>query len=102
MIWRTLPLLALCACAATSETAAREAARRAVGEAVGSRFPGLPVQAVADCVIDNATRNEIVQVALDSRDGRPGPATLEIVAQVVARPETLTCLGYEMVPLLLT
>ena len=92
----------LSGCAATQDAYARAAAREAVAQVVETRFPGVPVVPVTDCVIDNASGTEIVRVASDAADGRPGAETFEVVADVVSRPRTIECLSYEALPVLLT
>ena len=102
-MWRAWPLLiVLAGCVATQDELAREAARQAVAQAVSTRFPGVPVTPVTDCIIDNATGAEIVRVARDSRDGRPGAETVRTVTHVIGRPDAITCLGYEALPLLVS
>ena len=97
-----LPLvLAACATQASDEIA-RAAARRAVDQVLVTRFPGVPVAPVTDCVIDNASASEIVAVAADSATGTPSATTVRVVTDVLARPETLTCLGTNALPILLT
>ncbi len=68
---------------------------------VEARFPGVPVAPVTDCVIDNASAAEIGAVAIDTASGRPGPRTIDVVSGVLVRPETLSCLGANALPLFL-
>ena len=102
-MWRSCPLLlVLAGCVATQDELAREAARQAVAQAVSARFPGVPVTPLTDCIIDNATGAEIIRVATGSRDGRPSAETVRAVADVIGRPDTIACLGYEALPLLVS
>lgn len=79
---------------------AREAARSVVTRVVVERFPGLPVEPAIDCVIDNASAAQIRALAADAALG-PTPATIEVVGQIVTKPETINCLGTRGLPVLL-
>ena len=94
--------LLLPGCVAAQDEIARAAAREAVHEVVATRFPGAPVEPATDCIIDNASAAEIIGVAADSSDGRPGPRTVETVVAVATRPGTIECLGYQALPVLLS
>ncbi|MCA1287316.1 hypothetical protein [Salipiger bermudensis] len=87
-----LPLL-LAACSTQSQDAiARGAARSTVTKIVVDRFPGAPVEPVLDCVIDNASATQIYALAADTIGG-PTESSIQIVADVVQKPETITCLS---------
>ena len=102
-MWRLCSLLlVLAGCVAAQDELAREAARQAVARAVSARFPGAPVTPVTNCIIDNATGAEIARVALDGRDDRLGAETVRTVTDVLGRPDTIACLGYEALPLLVS
>ncbi len=79
---------------------ARDAAKNAVRPVLQQRLPGVPVEPATDCVIDNATGNEILALAADAVTG-PTANTVEIVTDILSRPETLTCLATEGLPPLL-
>ena len=79
---------------------ARDAAKNAVRPVLQDRLPGVPVEPATDCVIDNATSREILALAADAVTG-PTANTVEIVSDILARPETLTCLATEGLPPLL-
>ncbi len=79
---------------------AREAARSAITPVVTERFPGLPVEPAIDCIIDNASAAQIRALAADAVLG-PTESTVEIVSDIVARPETLACLAERGLPALL-
>ena len=66
----TVMLLALlAACTPESQDAvARESAKSVVNPILAERFPGLPVSLATDCVIDNATTQEIVTLGLGRAD----------------------------------
>ncbi|MFP7674389.1 hypothetical protein ACG74X_13660 [Marivita sp. S0852] len=79
---------------------AREAARAAITPVLAERFPGVPLDPTLDCVIDNANSVQIRALALDSVTG-PTENTIQIVSDIVSKPETLTCLAAEGLPALL-
>jgi len=98
-------LLALClvlaACSPQQQDEiAREAARSAITPVLVDRFPGVPLQPALNCVIDNANATQIRALALDSVAG-PTESTVQIVNDIVSKPETLTCLAAEGLPALL-
>jgi len=93
------PLLALClvlaACSPQQQDEiAREAARSAITPVLVERFPGVPLEPALNCVIDNANATQIRALALDSVAG-PTESTVQIVSDIVSKPETLTCLAAE-------
>lgn len=93
--------LALSNCSPQVQDAfAREAARSVVTRVVVERFPGLPVEPAIDCVIDNASAAQILALASDAALG-PTPATVEVVGQIITKPETINCLGTRGLPVLL-
>lgn len=88
-----LALIALSACSPQAQDdIAREAARRAVTPVVQDKFPGVPVEPAVNCVIDNANSTQIGALALDAVTG-PTESTVEIVTQIISKPETVTCLA---------
>lgn len=98
---RLVLILALAACTPLQQdNLARDAARKAVRPVLAERFPGIPVEPAVDCVIDNATANELLALAADAVTG-PTASTAEIVADVMSRPETLNCVATEGLPALL-
>jgi len=93
--------LALAACSsAQQDFLARDAAKQAVRPVLAERFPGIPLEPASDCIIDNATAQEIFALAADSVTG-PTASTAEIVTRIVSRPETIQCLATEGLPVLL-
>jgi len=78
----------------------RAAAKSVVDAEVQRRFPGAPVAPLTDCVIDNATADEIIAVAAGAATG-PDARTSEIVGGVLQRPETVSCVVAEGLPTLL-
>ena len=79
---------------------ARDAARSAITPVLTERFPGVPLEPALNCVIDNASAIQIRALALDSVTG-PTENTVQIVSDIVSKPETLTCLAAEGLPALL-
>ena len=79
---------------------ARDAAKSAIRPVLQERLPGVPVEPATDCVIENATASEILTLAADAVTG-PTASTVEIVSNILVRPDTLTCLAVEGLPPLL-
>ena len=87
-----LCFLMFTACApGAQDQIARSAAKEAVRPVLAERFPGVPVEGATDCVIDNATSQEILTLAADAVTG-PTASTVEVVARIVTRPEAVECL----------
>ena len=78
----------------------REAARSVVNRVVVERFPGLPVQPSIDCVIDNATTEELLSLASETVTG-PTAASAQTVIAIATRPRTIQCLASEGLPALM-
>ncbi|MCV6591952.1 MAG: hypothetical protein OIF48_03300 [Silicimonas sp.] len=94
--------LLLAACTAEQQNdLARDAAKTAVRPVLADRLPGVPVDPAVDCVIDNATAGELLSLAGDAVTG-PTANTVEITSDILARPETLTCLATQGLPPLLS
>ncbi|MEM9785974.1 MAG: succinate dehydrogenase [Pseudomonadota bacterium] len=72
------------------DTLARDAAKGVVNGVVQARFPGVNAAPYTDCIIDNATGPEILQIAEAAIVGTT-QATTDLVAQIAARPETVEC-----------
>ena len=92
-------VLAACSPQAQDQLA-RDAARSAITPVVAERFPGVPVGPAIDCIIDNASAPQIRALAADAVLGAT-QSTVEIVTDIVSKPETLTCLGTQGLPALL-
>ncbi|WP_417723415.1 hypothetical protein [Salipiger sp.] len=95
-----LPLILAACTPATQDQIARDAARSTISKVVVDRFPGVPVQPAIDCIIDNASSTQIFALAADSVTG-PTQSTVEVVSDIVSKPETLTCLAAEGLPALI-
>ena len=92
----------LAACTPTmQDELARDAARTAVRPVLERNFPGVPLEPATDCVINNATANEILVLAGDAVTG-PTASTVEVVSRIAARPGTIECLAREGLPAVLS
>ncbi|MGB7318243.1 MAG: succinate dehydrogenase [Planktotalea sp.] len=87
--------IALGGCQAANETAdtvARESAKGVVNGVVAQKFPGVNASPITDCVIDNATRFEIFDIAKAAATGVT-PSTVETVTTIASRPDTVQCIS---------
>ncbi|MEL6644461.1 MAG: hypothetical protein AAFQ79_11030 [Pseudomonadota bacterium] len=95
----SLAALSLTACSTPIGTeVARASARTVVNDVVEQRFPGVPITPVTDCVINNATGDEIVSIAGDAIRQQPSPETVQLVIGISTRPETISCFIEEAGP----
>lgn len=69
---------------------ARDAAKGVVNSVVQTRFPGVNAAPYTDCIIDNATTPEIVEIAEAAVLGMT-QATNDLVVRIASRPETVRC-----------
>ncbi|MBT8424052.1 MAG: hypothetical protein HKN98_09700 [Silicimonas sp.] len=100
--WLALTLGVVAACTpAMQDEVARDAARTAVRPVLARNFPGVPLEPATDCVINNATANEILVLAADAVTG-PTASTVEVVGNIAARPGTIECLAREGLPAVLS
>ncbi|QFS81477.1 hypothetical protein FIV09_01430 [Roseivivax sp. THAF197b] len=83
----------------TQDQIARSAAKSAINRVVIERYPSLPLEPAINCIIDNATSQQIYALAADSVTG-PTTSTGEIVAGIVQKPETVRCLAGSAVEIL--
>lgn len=88
-----LSILSLTACVGFQDVAdqlAREQARQYVNAEVQNRFPGVDATPITNCVIDNASAQEIITIAggiaLGNTDAASGT-----VSTILQRPATLQC-----------
>ncbi|MEL6520240.1 MAG: hypothetical protein AAFQ66_04710 [Pseudomonadota bacterium] len=83
--------LAGCGPGGLADQVARQQAKQAVYPVLATRFPGLPVEPAADCIIDNASSGEILQLA---RAGVAGPEAedIDLIVEVATREVTINCL----------
>jgi len=89
-----LAVLALAGCmqdlGPVGDTLARDAAKGVVNNVVQSRFPGVDARPLTDCVIDNASPSEIVQIAEAAVLGAD-QTTTSLIVDIAERPETVRC-----------
>jgi hypothetical protein len=69
---------------------ARDAAKGVVNSAVQTRFPGVDARPLTDCIIDNASSSEIIQIAEGALVGS-NQATTNLIVDIAERPETVRC-----------
>ncbi len=86
--------------AAQQDDLTRRAAKNAIRPVLEQRLPGVPVEPATDCIIDNANSKQLLALATDAVTG-PTASTAEIVTNILAKPETLTCLATKGLPVLL-
>ncbi len=77
--------------AAVQQTA-RNAAKSVVTNVIAQRFPGVNAAPFTDCIIDNATDQEILNIATGAITG-PDEATVQIILNIASRPEAVRCIG---------
>ncbi|MEM9796698.1 MAG: hypothetical protein AAF919_09425 [Pseudomonadota bacterium] len=88
-------ILAVSACNSEVGTQVTQAAARSVVNAeMERRFPGAPTAPVTDCVIANATSEEIITVATAAATG-PDERTAQTISTVLRRPDTIRCVATE-------
>ncbi|MFQ6551493.1 succinate dehydrogenase [Aestuariibius insulae] len=75
-----------------ADSLARESAKSVVSGIIATRFPGLQVAPVTDCVIDNATSSEIILIARGALTG-PTAETTSTVVEIAGRPDTIRCIA---------
>lgn len=81
------------------QEATRDAARRVVTPILQDRFPGLPAAQLAECVIDNATTYELLEIVEGATVGA-GADTYAVVIGIAQRPEVLRCAAINVLPAL--
>ena len=74
----------------TADELARAQARSAIDAEMDHLFPGVDVSPLTDCVIDNASAQEIVTIAGGVALGDGGLAS-ETIGVILRRPETAAC-----------
>lgn len=82
------------------EEVARDKARDVVDPIVAKQFPGVPVKPITDCVIDNASLQEILTLSAAAGTGNNAKAA-EVVVDIVRRPDTVKCIAVKGLPSLL-
>lgn len=76
---------------------ARVVARQAVNAAVASQLPGVDATPVTDCIIDNASLDELITLARIAAMGSSGVTEVWPVVQTIGqRPATLECFSQNL------
>jgi len=84
-------LLALSACDTPFGTQlARAQAKSVVNEVIHQRVPGIDPTPVTDCIIDNATGSEIVDIAGAAVTGITDQTVVKVF-EIAGRPDTVDC-----------
>lgn len=89
-ICATLALATLTACVSLSPEEEAQAAEQVAGTVVSRVYPGINVNAMANCVRENATAAELSALA-SYRDTVVGSDAQILTLRIVDRPETNTC-----------
>ena len=93
-----LGAMILAACTPQSQDQiARDAARATITPLVAQRFPTIPVDLALDCLIGNASAEQINALAADSLLGAT-ESSAQIMTEIAAQPQTLTCLAASGAP----
>lgn len=83
-------MLGLSACAVVETMAVdtgREAAKAVVAPIVADTVPGPAGAVLTDCIIDNASGDELLTIGAQGGT----PANITLVSQILARPATVDC-----------
>lgn len=75
----------------TLDGASRALARSTINAEMEKRLPGVNVAPYTDCVVNNATTAELIDIAQMARAGATGAA--DSVASIVSRPGTTQCIA---------
>ena len=82
--------LAACTSGDPRTTLTRQVAKSVVLPVVSQRLPGPQAQAVAGCIIDNASAQDLNALARDVGT-RAGTSTVATIAGVLRQPATVQC-----------
>ncbi|MEL6587325.1 MAG: hypothetical protein AAFY65_13760 [Pseudomonadota bacterium] len=96
-----LAVLALASCnTALGTEVSRATAKSVVNPIVADRFPGVPLEPTTNCIIDNATGDEIVTLATTAAT-RNDQVAADLVVDIAKRPETIRCIAKDGLPAIL-
>ncbi|SFJ38923.1 hypothetical protein [Jannaschia pohangensis] len=96
-----IPVVLLAACnTAIGTEVSRSAAKSVVNPIVAERFPGVPLEPTTDCIIDNASGDEIVTLATSAATRDDQTAT-QLVLDIARRPDTIQCIATNGLPVLI-
>jgi len=90
-------VLALSGCLDASDSVdqvARSGAKSVVNGIVAQRFPGVDASVATDCIIDNASAAEILQIGQAAIVGTTSQTT-SLVLSIAQRPATVECIAGE-------
>lgn len=87
----TAPPAAVVTAPTVLDAASRQVARTVINAEMEKRLPGANVAPYTDCVVNNATTAELIDIAQASRAGVSG--TADSVAAIVSRPATTQCIA---------
>lgn len=74
----------------SADTVARTAARTAINQEMARRLPGANVAPYTDCVVNNASASELIDIGQQvNRGGNVGNS----IAAIVGRPATSECIA---------
>ena len=76
---------------AVVEDTSRELAKGVVNGVIAEKLPGVDAEPYTDCIIDNASFEEIVQLAQSAATGGSNAAPL--IFEIASRPATTQCLA---------
>ncbi len=82
-------VLGLAACS-SAEDEAPQVFELSAAAVVRAMYPGINAPPVANCIVDNATADEIDQIATTNSES--DNVRFDVVRAVLARPETQTCI----------
>lgn len=91
-----IPAIALLASCATidqvADDAARQSAKDVVNVVVQEKFPGKNIEPISDCVINHATRSELLTLAGTAVTGLQSN-TASMIYDIAARPKAVLCIA---------
>ncbi|PVA07194.1 hypothetical protein [Thalassorhabdomicrobium marinisediminis] len=90
LISLTAAALTLAACDVAQVAAVdtgRAAAKAVIAPIVAETVPGAPGVILTNCIVDNATPQELIVIA----SGGATPQNVTLVGDILARPATVTC-----------
>lgn len=91
-----IPALVLLASCATIDQVAddttRSSAKAVVNAVVEEKLPGRNIEPVSDCIIDHATRTELLTLAGTAITGLQD-GTAQMVLEIASRPKAVICIA---------
>ncbi|WP_368185138.1 hypothetical protein [Aestuariibius sp. HNIBRBA575] len=92
-------ILALAGCNLTvpgGAPAVEAAARAVVGPILAEKVPGRGGQVMTDCVVENASTSELVQLGA-AAIGAPSADVVLLVADILSRPNAQSCVAERLI-----